>query len=877
MSDCEGLGLCSSFSWDGMSVKSKVFTRRELSEIFRVAFAFMGVDGFWPIVSSKGKRVTLDILSDKIIAVDASIWIYQFANALKDAASGDQIKASHIVGFFKRICKLLFLRIKPVFVFDGPPIPLKFAALRKRHDDTVPDSVFRKAAQQLLMQNLQRLKANTAGQKSSMSSSQTEQAPLSESSVDEIHVLTDSDDDGSMDSMSPSRRLRLTVPAEFRGFMAERRSLDCVSLPVDPSTISPDRPQDNKRTFTDYNIDAHIDEEALKDLPLHEQYRGLLQTRSALLSQGRRKALHLATQLGTSVANPDLHALSEDQIKSFVDLARITDLTKSVRMKMSQDEFKEEVYEPPSELRKPPQPASSFATKRSRKKMEEQFYDSFGDQHSVLTTARTTARNHLLFGESAGSEALVKSEPIDEIKSHESYDEEDLTQKLFGTGWDDVIGDVGRSETNYDDKPTHDVVKSVNREIMVQREVEPIISSSESDSSLVFEKESSQEDIIPELDPVEESEESSLSVSVHSDSSESGEDQEVEETECVEVSSSVEIQEVQVPRLNQVEAADGTPTTTQSVLETISDDDLRVFVELEDTLGAFIADSELTAFDNKVRARISIDSGDTYEEIQELLTAFGIPWVSSPADAEAQCAFLCAAGLVDGVISDDSDTLVYGSPIVFRHLYMGDSTVEMFKLANVGFDHDELISLALLLGCDFTEGVRGIGPVNASEIVRHYSGLAGLNLFRTWCERAPQDTANNTMDAPVDGEDTADAPLREFKKKHANYRTQWIFPDDFPSEVVWNVFDKPVVSHDMESFTWAVPDEKEVVDVVTQHTDMNRAQVESILSTTMTKYRETRVQRRITDYFSPVFERGAVAEVISKRLKAALARQPLQQ
>jgi DNA excision repair protein ERCC-5 len=265
-----------------------------------------------------------------------------------------------------------------------------------------------------------------------------------------------------------------------------------------------------------------------------------------------------------------------------------------------------------------------------------------------------------------------------------------------------------------------------------------------------------------------------------------------------------------------------------------------------------------------------MDSGDTYEEIQELLTAFGIPWVSSPADAEAQCAFLCSAGLVDGVISDDSDTLIYGSPIVFRHLYMGDSTVEMFKQNKIGFDRNELISLALLLGCDFTEGVRGIGPVNASEIVRHYSGIEGLRVFRDWCERVPQDTASNSVDAPLEGENASDEALREFKRKHANFRTQWLFPDDFPSLEVWNVFDKPVVSHDMEAFSWAVPDELEIMEVVTSHTDMTRAQVESILSTTMTKYRETRVQRRITDYFSPVFERGVVAEVISKRLKAAL-------
>jgi hypothetical protein len=52
---------------------------------------------------------------------------------------------------------------------------------------------------------------------------------------------------------------------------------------------------------------------------------------------------------------------------------------------------------------------------------------------------------------------------------------------------------------------------------------------------------------------------------------------------------------------------------------------------------------------------------------------------------------------------------------------------------------------------------------------------------------------------------------------------------------------------------------------------MSESLIMSILATTIGKYKETRIQRRITDYFSPVFDKGSVAEVVSKRLKAALS------
>lgn len=58
-------------------------------------------------------------------------------------------------------------------------------------------------------------------------------------------------------------------------------------------------------------------------------------------------------------------------------------------------------------------------------------------------------------------------------------------------------------------------------------------------------------------------------------------------------------------------------------------------------------------------------------ECQELLQLFGIPYIIAPMEAEAQCAWLEEQGLVDGVVTDDNDALLFGASHVFRHFFKG--------------------------------------------------------------------------------------------------------------------------------------------------------------------------------------------------------------
>jgi len=119
-----------------------------------------------------------------------------------------------------------------------------------------------------------------------------------------------------------------------------------------------------------------------------------------------------------------------------------------------------------------------------------------------------------------------------------------------------------------------------------------------------------------------------------------------------------------------------------------------------------------------------------------MLRLFGIPYITAPMEAEAQCAALVSLGLVDGIITDDSDVFLFGGKRVFKNMFNQSKTVECFFLHDLerelGLDRNTLIRLAYLLGSDYVDGLPGVGPVLAMEILKEFPGDDGLHKFKDW-------------------------------------------------------------------------------------------------------------------------------------------------
>ena len=68
---------------------------------------------------------------------------------------------------------------------------------------------------------------------------------------------------------------------------------------------------------------------------------------------------------------------------------------------------------------------------------------------------------------------------------------------------------------------------------------------------------------------------------------------------------------------------------------------------------------------------------------QSLLQLFGVPFVVSPMEAEAQCAYLELSKQTQGSITDDSDIWVFGGQTVYKNFFNQNKQVECYRIPDI--------------------------------------------------------------------------------------------------------------------------------------------------------------------------------------------------
>ena len=225
----------------------------------------------------------------------------------------------------------------------------------------------------------------------------------------------------------------------------------------------------------------------------------------------------------------------------------------------------------------------------------------------------------------------------------------------------------------------------------------------------------------------------------------------------------------------------------------------------------------------KYASRTSRLTEEMIDDSKKLISALGLPIIQAPSEGEAQAACIAKNKDADYCVSQDFDSLLFGSPRLVRNLSLigkrkksglSYETVnpEVINLSenlnNLGIDQNQLIALAMLVGTDYNiGGVKGIGPKNALKLVKKY----GSNL---------------------------DSLFEEVK---------WGDFFNYPWKEVYNLFKKmPVITN--YSIEWKEPYREEVIKLLVDEHDFAAERVKPVLDKLL-KNKESKQQKGLGDFF----------------------------
>lgn len=185
--------------------------------------------------------------------------------------------------------------------------------------------------------------------------------------------------------------------------------------------------------------------------------------------------------------------------------------------------------------------------------------------------------------------------------------------------------------------------------------------------------------------------------------------------------------------------------------------------------GSPLPTKEATALERREKRRLAREAANNYVKMgnkkaawKEFMKAAGVTpemakaimveldrkrvkYVVAPYEADPQMVYLEKIGLVDGILSEDSDLLVFGCKKLITKLNDHGGCVEIdraqlckLKTEYHKFSDSQWRSLAILSGCDYTKGIPGVGMKTAyNAVVKHVTwdaicdGLATSGKYAT--------------------------------------------------------------------------------------------------------------------------------------------------
>jgi 5'-3' exonuclease len=130
--------------------------------------------------------------------------------------------------------------------------------------------------------------------------------------------------------------------------------------------------------------------------------------------------------------------------------------------------------------------------------------------------------------------------------------------------------------------------------------------------------------------------------------------------------------------------------------------------------------------DKKNDQVVHVKSED-FDTLKILFEACKIPYYVSLEEAEKLCSKMCIDGVVDAVLTDDSDVIAYGTPISISRLNTRSGGCFVMDSENLrtrmGMTESQILDHCIMCGTDYNKNISGIGAMTAYKHIKTYGSI----------------------------------------------------------------------------------------------------------------------------------------------------------
>jgi len=131
----------------------------------------------------------------------------------------------------------------------------------------------------------------------------------------------------------------------------------------------------------------------------------------------------------------------------------------------------------------------------------------------------------------------------------------------------------------------------------------------------------------------------------------------------------------------------------------------------------------------KFAVRSSRMSPEIVEGSKKLIKLMGIPYIQAKGEGEAQASYMVAQEDAWCVASQDYDCMLFGAPRMVKNLTISgtQNTPEIIELNKIleklGITREQLVDLAIMVGTDFNQGIKGIGAKKGLKLIKEHGDI----------------------------------------------------------------------------------------------------------------------------------------------------------